>query len=393
MQDHTAGPQTLGYFYQARYALYLILNAQPEAELSIEKVDDVAFEQEGSLRELLQLKHHVNRKASLTDASTDLWKTIRVWSENVNSGVISASGLLLTIITTATAPDDSIAALLRPGEQRDTQTAGEKLLAVTRESSNRELEKAFEAFTALTPQQRADLLKSIQVLDSSPNIIDTVSEIKNRTRYAVLPEHLDRLYERLEGWWFNKVIDHLIGSSIEPIVGMDVHFKIRDIADQFKPDALPIDFYDKFPPTQPDPETDDRVFVHQLKIIALHNKRIKNAILDYYRAFEQRSRWVREELLFDEELSQYERKLVDEWERYFLALQDRFSADNASEADLQKFGREIYDWMEIESNIRIRPEVDEPYVQRGSYQMLADELRVGWHPNFVERLRELLGGE
>ena len=38
---------------------------------------------------------------------------------------------------------------------------------------------------------------------------------------------------------------------------------------------------------------DGAVFVHQVEIAAIGNQRILAAIRDYYRAFEQRSQWVR----------------------------------------------------------------------------------------------------
>jgi ABC-3C protein len=42
--------------------------------------------------------------------------------------------------------------------------------------------------------------------------------------------------------------------------------------------------------------------------------------------------------------------------------------------------------------ISIRPGVTEPFVVRGSFHMLADEAspRIGWHPDFHDRLTELL---
>ena len=80
--NFSAGPSALGYLYQARYAMFLLLLAEEEAALSIERFDDVAFEQSGTPYELLQLKHHLGTNAALTDASSDLWKTIRIWSRS-----------------------------------------------------------------------------------------------------------------------------------------------------------------------------------------------------------------------------------------------------------------------------------------------------------------------
>ena len=46
---------------------------------------------------------------------------------------------------------------------------------------------------------------------------------------------------------------------------------------------------------------------------------------------------------------------------------------------------------EIEGkDIRIRPKCQDAFIMRGSYHMLADELKVGWHIDFLERLKNLL---
>ena len=189
------------------------------------------------------------------------------------------------------------------------------------------------------------------------------------------------------------MIRNLRGESTDLITGFEVFDKIREIAEQFGPEALPIDYFEAEPPVPPDPDTDDRRFVMQLKTISVNKRRIEKAILDYYRAFEQRSLWAREELLIGDELELYEKKLMDEWERCFLALQDDSQLDEATatEQDWQQFGRDVYKWVDQVADIPIRPRVTEEYVMRGSYHILADRNPPGvwWHPQFVKRLEQL----
>jgi hypothetical protein len=225
----SAGPPALGYFYQARYALYTILSNEEEIKLSIESLDDIAFEEEGAPRELLQLKHHINQEASLTDSSPDLWKTLRVWSELARSGKVSLGEIILTLVTTAQAEEGSIASHLRPGSQRNTKLAHAKLLEIAQKSKNKSLSKAFEAFTRLASETQELLVNSVQIVDSSPDIVIVTDKIKDKIKFAVRREHLNSLYERLEGWWFKKVVNHLKGQSTEGIAGFEVGDKIRDL--------------------------------------------------------------------------------------------------------------------------------------------------------------------
>ena len=71
--------------YQARLALAECLRYAYDdlgIEIAIEKLDDVSFEKNGSALEMLQTKHHLKHAGDLTDASVDLWKTLRVWASD-----------------------------------------------------------------------------------------------------------------------------------------------------------------------------------------------------------------------------------------------------------------------------------------------------------------------
>lgn len=52
-------------------------------------------------------------------------------------------------------------------------------------------------------------------------------------------------------------------------------------------------------------------------------------------------------------------------------------------------GRNLNQTIEAK-DIRIRTRVDEPYVMRGTYHGLANGLKIGWHVDFIDRLKHLL---
>jgi len=387
--DFSAQESGLGYLYQARYALWLLLDGPEEQEVVLETLDDIVLSQDGTPRDLLQTKHNAV-PARLTDASAPLWKTLRIWSTHVKDGVIQVPPTALTLITTAEAPANSIAAALRPGRERDCAAALDRLREVAQTSKNDALEAAFAAFTDLTDDQQYCLVEAIHILDNSPDISDTGDKIRDRIRAAVDRQNRDALFERIEGWWFGKVVDQLRAERPTPVAGFEVYDKLRTIAEQFGPNALPIDYLDARPDSV-DPQADNRIFVRQLRAIDVGLTRIEKAILDYYRAYEQRSRWAREELLVGDEVESYERRLIDEWERFAAALTEELDGA-ATEIELKKVGRQLFNWMEQTADLRIRPNVSELYVMRGSFHILANKPApsVWWHPKFVERLSEIL---
>ena len=112
MTTFSAADSALGYLYQVRVALLWSLRrtrAGTDFVVSLETLDDVTFE---SLQatgpkpdELLQTKHHRKSEASLTDASGDLWKSLRVWFEGRANNTIPSDAALY-LLTTGAAPKD-----------------------------------------------------------------------------------------------------------------------------------------------------------------------------------------------------------------------------------------------------------------------------------------------
>ena len=383
--DFSAAPSALGYLFQIRYALVLLLRAdEPENVISIEKLDDVAFEEDGEPKQLLQFKHHVINSATLTDSSTDLWKTLRVWSTAVRDGSLDLTSVILSLVTTSCAPADSAASMLRDGVSRNENSALGKLHAAGQASTNTVVQRAYAVFQQLALQAQHMLISRIRVLDLAPDILGARELLEKELRLSTRPQFLTGLADRLEGWWFRWAIRHLKDpDSVSSISLREVQLQINDLQEQFRHDNLPIDFPVELDKDVGDLQPDERLFVEQLRLVTVGNERIKSAISDYWRAFQQRSRWVREELLLDQDLEQYEDRLVREWKEIFLIMQENMQAG----ADPVLEGRNLYNRVVINGrDIRIRDSVSYPFVMRGSFHILANVLKIGWHPDFEQRL-------
>jgi hypothetical protein len=395
----SAADSALGYLYQVRVALLWSLRrarANTDFLVSLETLDDVTFE---SLEvtgpkpdELLQTKHHKKGEASLSDASSDLWKSLRVWFEGRANGTIPPDAALY-LLTTSAAPNEGAAWFLRSDGVRNVDKALQKLETVTQTSESVANAPAYEAFRALPQAARRAILENIVVLDRAHGVIAIDSDLKAEVHWSAETKHLDAFLRRLEGWWLRRVIKQLAESPQSAgILSAEIEAEMTDLREQFKPDNLPID--DDLLNFTLDDAThaahENYQFIHQLKLIDAGKRRVGAAIRDFYRAFVQRSRWLREDLLLVGDLSRYEQKLVEEWEIVFEAAKDEI-AEDAAETEKQKAARSILRWAEGAS-ISIRPGVTEAFVVRGSFHMLTDEKppRVGWHPDFRDRLAEIL---
>lgn len=395
MSEHQAVEQMLGYLYQVRYALFLLLdNDDEQSQISIEKFDDIAFSNDDTPEVMLQLKHHTKTNGNLTDSSTDIWRTIKVWADLVKSDTSFLTSTKFLILTTAKAPDGTAANYLKPKCKeigRDEKSAYAILKNIAETSKNVAHKAYYKSFINLGNHLAANLVSNIYVIDGSSDIVDVRNDILKIIRYGSLPKYEQRIFERLEGWWYDKSIDYLVSEQLMFTNQKQIRSIIATIRDEYTEDNLPIDipFLDEL-----DIENlpvKDRLFYEQLRIICLSNNRIRIAISDYYRAFAQRANWVRDNLLYINELDKYEERLVDEWQRMFFEMQEDLDdyGDDIEEKQKQKLGKFLYNRIQ-EKDIRIRPRCSEPFVMRGSYHLLANRLLVGWHSDFNIRLRKLL---
>lgn len=370
----------LGYLYQCREALLLAIvesKRRPSLSVSIERFDDVAFEDAGTPTEQLQIKHHINA-ASLSDRSVDLWKTLRIWSEQVSGNPQLPFERLFSIVTTATAPEGSVAELLRVGKPHENAVdlALELLLKAARESTNKASEDGRGSFLALSRINQRNLIASMRVHDQSPSITDVRSEIEDLLTFSAPAGKASLLVDHLEGWWFSQVVVSLSHAAAPAISLVAVRQKIDEIASAFRaaellinPDVLSVS-EDKFT------ASDDRIFVQQMRYVDIADEAVKIAKRDYYRATAQRSAWVRENALLDGEAARYDANLIERWKRESLAR----SAESAplSDDEKKRFGRGLFHWANRDQlPFRNR---HEQWLCSGSYQILADRVAVGWHP-------------
>ena len=93
MSPHTsssfsATAPAIGYYYQALYALIVLLDGDDDLIVSVETSDDVVASSKNAYS-LHQLKYSGKKENKISIKSDGLWSTIRIWSKHLrkNHGV------------------------------------------------------------------------------------------------------------------------------------------------------------------------------------------------------------------------------------------------------------------------------------------------------------------
>ena len=393
---HSAAPSAAGYLYQARLALLEALRyvyVDSDIEIAIEKPDDVSFEKDGSALELLQTKHHLTKSGDLTDRSVDLWKTLGIWAETVKADPSISRRTRFALITTGRAPNESASSYLRPADSnsRDPAMAESMLVKAGNASTNKTLDKAIAAFRALTPEMRKALVGAIEIIDGAPLIGNMESLIEGRLRMIASRGKAALAREQLEGWWWPRICVALQAETPGTISILEIEQKLDDIRESLKRDALPFDMKDADPSQEELDILDEMRFVRQLQCIGIGANRLQYAKRDFYRASVQRSQWARQKLLVDDEVGRFDRTLFEEWQPRFEQMRDGLS-ERSQETVVREAGHKLYGWVEADARFPLRTTVSR-FLNVGSYHILADDLRVGWHRDYGTLCGDLDDGD
>jgi hypothetical protein len=388
---HSAAPSALGYQYQTSWCLLELLRRgpdRPDAAISLELHDDVAWEDQGSATDLLQLKHHLNQAGSLGDQSTDVWRTIQVWLDFGDRA--DPQGPALTLVTTSTAPPGSAAYALR-AESRDTSAALDLLRTAAATSTASATTASRDQFLALSPSEQQAFVSRIVVSDGERNIDDVDGQVSQLLWYTLPAGQEDTFLALVWRCWAGVALDMLRSRRRSVDVG-EVRAAIADIRNRFHDEDLPtlVELAD-IDVDEIVELNGDRVFVRQMSWVETSQVHLRKAIVDYYRAVTQSTEWLDRDLLGLAELQRFEDNLRDEWERAFADMLEDLGVEPDPDDDAKaRLGRALLRKLRDSSTVTVRRRYSDPFFARGKRHELADMGHIGWHPEFQERLEALL---
>src|SRR5690606_37835816 len=122
-----------------------------------------------------------------------------------------------------------------------------------------------------------------------------------------------------------------------------LQFKISSIRDSFSQDNLPNHFGKQLEiGDQEVKDFKDKTYIKQLELISINlsSNTAKRAISDFRRAFQQRSKWLRLELLSPDEQTEYDEKLYDYWKNLFDIIQDQCAEKEIEQ--IREIGHKFY---------------------------------------------------
>jgi hypothetical protein len=386
---HSAKASMLGYLFQPLYALLVLWKESEDDfdEVSVETDDDIALK--GDTIKLYQLKHSLGKSKTLTIKNDGLWKTIRIWAKYSDSPIhkmyfvtaddVKVSNPLFKLVQGDLNRKDVVSLMV----EEAIFVIDTRNIAIANNEKNLPYENRIEgcrAFIHLTPDQQLNLLEKITIRPNTFDIYKVQDEVIDILSDMVVNKSRSLIAERLLQWWDKRILDSKVG-----IKKMELLFNLQCFIVQFQDNNLPDDYSNQFPDS-----IDLELGGFMEKQINLVNggfSRKKRAAVARWRARNQREVWIRDDLLYALELENYDQKLQEIWADRHEPMKD--DMDGEPEELCEREGLALLDWVHKESHLHINPirlEWKQHFLIQGSYQQLAEDLRVGWHPLFKEKL-------
>lgn len=391
ISKHSAPGPMAGYLFQPERALFWLAKSERGGVVGVETGDDVVLKGAAGQTTYEQDKSTVSaQRMPLSNRSEEFWKTLSIWTQAIKSGEIQLSNARFVIATTATLP-----ACLAKEMGKESKTEPEITACIAKlRSAGREPAAAISSYVsnvlAWSDQELRNLIERICLIDGTdgsfgPALKATlVSELHIADH---LPE--EAILQSLYGWLCDTLLDlwrsgkpgwishEQFARQLHQVIRLHERRTFRERAK----DLLPV--------TEEERKSHrSRPFVKQLLLVLREDDEdlLISAIDDFVRSLNERNRLSQEGNITREDLKSFDERLWDRWQIIFKRI--TLNKKGKVEADVRDLGCQVLtDTLDHRERLAGQA-TEEYYLTRGSYHKLSDVIRLGWHPEYRERMQE-----
>lgn len=394
---HEATAAALGFYFQSQFALLTLISlTADDAAVAVERLDDVEIKANGKSL-LYQLKHSVQASPpAVTLSSVAFWKTVRVWIDAlplvsladttfhlVSVGKVLDNSPLLALCDSDADRQALLVAMVLEAQRVVDERASAKSAGTKVPHGARAV--GCEAFLDLDTSLRLSLLKRMCIQPSSLTIGDICGELAKRLHVIPRPQRL-KVAERLLEWWDMQVVYTLCGKRDRVIQRSEMEQRISSIIAELEEEKLVADFCIA---THPDDYEPDGMLIRQIELVEGKPSDVTRAIRDQWRAKQQRSKWIVDNPQMRSAIASYDVQLTEHWsDRHAQMAED---CEQLDPRQIRAKGLELLRWTHEFAPSQVEPIAHDwngHYYVRGTYQVLAVDLQVGWHADYLELLKD-----
>jgi hypothetical protein len=398
IQDqHTAGPQAIGFDYQFYFFMCLALELKLGQKVGFEVKDDVHIDKEDGTTILYQAKHTVLKKAdgstdNLTTLDSDLWKTLSNWTDMVKSNPTILDNHLFCLVTNKSKGNNKfIDALTLFKKDNDIDKVIEILKGLKNLTTDAELKSFIKNVLSLGKSKTKLFLSKLSIETKTDDII---GKVKIKILECVKNENL-----------VDAVFDSLLSNlSIAKYMDIKDRRKFEISFTEFNKrfgKCFRVAFKDKplpkrqFTFTLPE-KLEEQTFIKQLLDIGELDKN-SSKIIDYttqmLQVVNHLSYWTENNFILPTEMDEFNKTSIIVWENEFRAKYRQIERQinsgisiNDLESDIQNLALELIDFMRRQ-NLPVAGDPLGIELSNGHYYALSNKPEIGWHFGWKQKYK------
>lgn len=383
--SHSAAQVLAGYLWQIHRTFLALLRGDFGESIQIETLDDIVVLRDGKLIVAAEQTKHSFGDSDLGIASSEWWRTLRVWLDLLSDGHLREDTEL--VLCTTGGVSSELAAMTTSRTDADIAhlLVAHNTIAARRPNEN--LAKAYAKWEAASEPDRRAILSRAVVEPGHPKLSAAKDEVdKDLRRFGIPPgKTLAVIRDRLLGWFQTEVESRLQSKGCE-IRYEELNAQLTELWQELSPRALPCLHADASPPKLGTDRKDDPNYLRQLTLLNANDEDLTLAVTMYHRATAERDYWMNDQIAGIGTLRSYDADLVNAW------LQERSHVNRA----IGKSAEDDRGWRLFESCMRYRGSINgvpaPTHVANGTFHRLADQPEdppeIGWHPRYPELLRK-----
>lgn len=391
---HTASGQAAGYLFQPDRALYWLAHSKKGDIVGIETADDITVVSEnGDITIREQDKNSVQVDGQpISDRSKDLWNTLFIWVKALESNEIVIGNIGLLFATNKSIPEDALVRKIADADKTNLDNIISVLKTAIKNPPSGIKDKVEYVLN------REDLLKDLipHIRLSDGNSLDDLND--KIISQLHLPEEIasDVLF-MLKGWVHDTVVklwnesqpgflsreafDNFLNKAKYRISSANIRERVKRLV-------------------LPDVDEEKRAlseqgtFVKQLESITDDEDLLMEAIDDYLCADVERTRLILAGEITGTDFDDFDDKCEERWKEVKRRkirngtidsiLSDNNLNNEEKREKLRELGFEIYDLTACSgyNGVLAGYTTTESYLTKGTYYIMSDSLRIGWHPQW-----------
>lgn len=387
--NSSAAGQLFGYTLQYPRALLRLIEASDDAFVSVEDFGDVGIENSEGVKISEEDKSSIAGKSPVLDRSENLWKTFYNWTQAVVKNELDANRDFFILYANHESSDESIVVKLSKAGVNNVSTTLSTIKANVNDILSNP-EHALYQYVNYLFNQNYNLFEKIVIrfeLVCDKNADNVYDEIKRVLKnHLMLPESRDvsDLVNYLTGWLQEELMKKIAARQVAMISRKDLVKYAYPQIKKLNNDCL-IDFAGSKLPGNDYAENQVNqkpTYIRQMDFVNADQDEKITAVLDFYRASENRIKWIDDDIISKEDIAIFEKNLIDAYK----SERKKISLTMQSSDDVQRGHLLMINCMDKDMQLGVHKP---PYkTVAGSYHALSNNEELGWHSDWKNKLKQ-----